>query len=144
VWELKESGGVWTKTIIHAFPAATGDGQGPNSDIVFDGNGNLYGTTYSGGNSNYGIVFELSPPTVAGGAWTETILHRFTGTSTDGGYPIGGLLMHTFAGAEDGATPATTMALDPKGNLYGTTGSGTWTETILDDWGNSGQNPGAP
>jgi uncharacterized repeat protein (TIGR03803 family) len=203
VWDLTESNGVWTKTFIHTFPGATGDGDGPNYDIVFDANGNLYGTTYYGGNSNYGTVFKLSPPAVAGGEWTETILHSFTGSSTDGGYPIGGLVIapngvvygtasysgvannsgtafeltppvksagtwtyrviHKFAGGNDGATPATTMALDQKGNLYGTTwnggsaacylGCGTifeltpptpggaWTETILHDWANSGQDP---
>lgn len=203
VWVLNESGGVWTKTIIHAFPAATGDGQGPNYDIVFDANGNLYGTTYAGGSSHFGTVFKLSPPAVTGGAWTETILHSFTGSGADGGYPIGGLVIdrngvvygtasysgvandsgtafaltppaksggtwkykviHKFAGGKDGATPATTMALDQKGNLYGTTWNGgssacylgcgtvfkltpstesrTWTETILHNWANSGQVP---
>lgn len=203
IWEFSESGGVWTKTILHAFPAATGDGQGPNADIVLDGNGNIYGTTYAGGKSNYGTVYELSPPAQQGGAWTETVLHSFSGTSKDGGYPIGGLAMgsggvvygtasysgvpndsgtafaltppkkagrawafraiHKFAGGKDGATPATTMALDQNGNLYGTTWNGgstacylgcgtifelaprtggkTFSSTILYDWPDSGQNP---
>lgn len=203
VFQMSLQGGVWTKTIIHTFSDANGDGNGPNADIVFDSKGNLYGTTYNGGNSNYGVVFELTPPQVSGGAWTETILHSFTGGS-DGGYPIGGLtvgpdgtiygtgsysgipndsgtafeltppsaggawtytLLHAFAGGQDGATPATTMALDPAGNLYGTTwnggssacylgcgtifrlsppkAGGAWTKTILKRYGNSGQVPDA-
>jgi uncharacterized repeat protein (TIGR03803 family) len=93
VWSLTESDGVWTKTIIHSFPASKDDGVSANFDIVFDANGNLYGTTYEGGSSDYGVVWELSPPAPGSGAWTETILHSFTGASTDGGYPIGGLTM---------------------------------------------------
>jgi uncharacterized repeat protein (TIGR03803 family) len=49
-------------------------------------------------------VFELTPPATLGGAWSESILHSFTGGS-DGGYPYAGLF-------------------DAAGNLYGTTGGG--------------------
>jgi hypothetical protein len=51
--------------------------------VTIDSKGNLYGTTATGGGSNgtnctgtsgCGIVFELSPPAVAGGESTETIL----------------------------------------------------------------------
>lgn len=198
-------GGSWSKTILYDFPATATDGRSPNADVVFDSKGNLYGTTYYGGTAFYGTVFELTPPTEAGGAWTETVLHNFSGKSSDGGYPIGGLtigsngaiygtasysgaannsgtafeltpptqaggtwtytVLHTFAGGKDGATPATTMAFDQKGNLYGTTwnggstacnlgcgtvfklapakSGGAWTETILHNWPSSGQNPNA-
>lgn len=44
-----------------------------------------------------GTVFKLTPPDPEsarqGGLWTETILHRFTGESGDGGYPVAGLLI---------------------------------------------------
>jgi uncharacterized repeat protein (TIGR03803 family) len=53
------SGG--TKTVLHNFSAANGDGAYPMSTLVRDKSGNLYGTTQSGGNSGLGIVFELKP-----------------------------------------------------------------------------------
>src|SRR5260370_3450801 len=49
----------------------------------------------------FGTVFKLSPQ--AGGGWTQTVLHNFNATGTDGQNPIGGLI------------------LDSAGNLYGTT-----------------------
>lgn len=193
-----KKGGSWNKTILYSFPGTSTDGRSPNPDIVFDSQGNLYGTTAAGGTSNYyGIVFQLKPQ--SGGKWTETVLHNFTGGS-DGGYPFGGVtvgsngafygtasysgtasdsgtafqltppsgggnwtynVIHTFAGGSGGATPSSTMAFDTSGNLYGTTenggssacnqgcgiifklappsGGGKWTETVLDDFGNSGQ-----
>jgi uncharacterized repeat protein (TIGR03803 family) len=51
-------------------------------------------------------VFQLTPPTVPGGAWTETILHSFTGQDGDGSVLIAGL------------------KLSPSGTLYGTTSGG--------------------
>ena len=69
---------------------------------MFDGAGNIYSTTDDGGNNSCsrgcGTVFKLTPS--AGGQWTESILHFFTGGS-DGSKPIG------------------TMAIDGAGNLYG-------------------------
>jgi uncharacterized repeat protein (TIGR03803 family) len=44
--------------------------------------GNLYGTTPNGGNG-CGIVYELSPPTTAGEAWTDTVLHKFDRCSSN-------------------------------------------------------------
>jgi uncharacterized repeat protein (TIGR03803 family) len=73
--------------------------------------GNLYGTTWVGGlgsgcnSDGCGTVFELVHPSGTRTAWTERILYVFTGGS-DGGEPYGG------------------VALDKKGNLYGTTGYG--------------------
>jgi uncharacterized repeat protein (TIGR03803 family) len=48
----------------------------------------------------------LTPPTAPGGAWTETILHDFTGQNGDGGLPVASL------------------ALSSTGVLYGTTSAG--------------------
>jgi hypothetical protein len=201
IFSFSFSAGAWTKTILHSFPSSKNDGKGANYDIIIDSKGNIFGTTYEGGNGFYGTVFELSPPTQKGGAWVETILYNFTGSS-DGGYPIGGLtfgndsviygtasysgvpnrsgaafsltppadagtnwaykVTHTFSEKEDVATPATTMAIDAKGNLYGTAWNGgsqscydgcggifklapgedgTWKETILHEWGNSKEDP---
>jgi hypothetical protein len=45
----------------------------PIGTMVFDGEGNLYGTTIRGGNvsngQGQGVFFELSPPAISGGAW---------------------------------------------------------------------------
>ncbi len=69
-------GGAWTETILHSFAGPPGDGSYPNGVIAM--NGALYGSTQNGGSANNGTVFRLSPPPVAGGAWTETILFNFS------------------------------------------------------------------
>jgi hypothetical protein len=55
--------GPWTKSILYSF-ANIKDGRNPNSTLLIDGAGNLYGTTVGGGangTASYGTVFELSP-----------------------------------------------------------------------------------
>lgn len=102
-------GGAWTFSDLHDF-GGPGDGDIPVSVPLFDAAGNLYGTTESGGigqcqGGGCGTVFELSPPTQHGGAWTETLLYTFTG------------------GADGGASLSSLVA-DVAGNLYGTTVDG--------------------
>jgi uncharacterized repeat protein (TIGR03803 family) len=100
VFELTpQAGGGWTEKVLHSFGNGT-DGFQPYAGLIFDGTGNLYGTTYGGA----GAVFELTPQ--AGGGWTEKVLHRFNSNGTDGYLPLGGLI------------------LDAAGNLYGTTQHG--------------------
>jgi hypothetical protein len=76
-----------------------------------DAKGNLYGTTLSGGihagcgGPTSGTVFELTPPLVGGGIWSESVLW-------------------SFGGASDGASPYSSLLMDPNGNLYGTTAAG--------------------
>jgi uncharacterized repeat protein (TIGR03803 family) len=72
------------------------DGGTPFAALVQDAKGNLYGTTFSGGQFTEGTVFKV---TLAG---KETVLHSFT-AGADGAIPFGGLI------------------IDAKGNLYGTT-----------------------
>jgi uncharacterized repeat protein (TIGR03803 family) len=107
VFELSPPGGrerEWTETVRHAFTGGS-DGGHPWAGLIADSKGNLYGTTSQGGASNAGVVFELSPPATAGGAWTETVLYAFTGGS-DGGQPRAGLIA------------------DSNGSLFGTTHAG--------------------
>src|SRR5579862_8668581 len=47
------------------------DGENPQSPVILDSAGNLYGTVYGGGDYGRGAVFELKR--VANGKWTETI-----------------------------------------------------------------------
>ena len=91
---FKYSNGVMTA--LHSFTEDS-DGNGPTGAIVMDSTGNLYGTTYGGGDNNEGIVYKIASD------GTETILHSFAGDSTDGGFPYGGL------------------TIDASGNLYGST-----------------------
>lgn len=128
VYQLTKSAGVWTQSTLHNFVGGTTDGEWSNSGLIVDGKGNLYGVTQSGGASNYGTVFELSP--TSDGSWTYNLIYEFGS--------IGYL---------DGEVPFGRLAIDSHGNLYGTTqfggtyGSGTafklspsggsWEETIL-------------
>ena len=81
--------------VVHAF-AGGADGAEPLAGMIFDKAHNMYGTTYLGGGSNAGTVFEIA----ADG--TESVLHAF-------------------GGAGDGANPAGVLMMDSSGNLYGTT-----------------------
>jgi len=105
VFELILSGGTWTETVIYSFLGpSNSDGANPVAGLVFDGDGNLYGTTEYGGASSEGTVFELSK---SGGTWKETLLHTFDDISgSDGYYPYG------------------VLTFDAAGNLYGTTPNG--------------------
>jgi uncharacterized repeat protein (TIGR03803 family) len=104
VFELSNNNGNWSETVLYQFTNTNGDGADPQSGVVEDPSGNLYGTTSDGGSSKYGTVFELAPAT--GGGWTESILYSFTGIDGDGGYPFSNLI------------------LDRAGNLYGTASYG--------------------
>src|SRR5271168_4892131 len=66
-WEL--DGGV-----LYSFCqlANCADGLEPYGGLIFDGAGNLYGTTATGGASGGGVVFKLTPN--SDGSWTETVL----------------------------------------------------------------------
>ena len=85
------------ETVLHTFTGP--DGAVPAAALVQDSNGNLYGTTELGGAYSQGTVFKIDS------AGNETVLYSFTGM-LDGRVPIGKL------------------ALDSKGNLFGTTDSG--------------------
>src|SRR6202790_111777 len=51
VFELSPQGSSWTYKVLYNFGVypGSGDGFGPNSALIFDKLGNLYGTTYNGG-----------------------------------------------------------------------------------------------
>jgi hypothetical protein len=119
--------GSWTESVLYSFCSEYGcaDGARPFAGLVLDAEGNLYGTTYGGGDG-HGVVFELLPN--PDGTWTESVLHSFAGA--------------------DGRRPFAGLVLDAEGNLYGTTADGgvydagvvlklaptpdgTWTESVL-------------
>jgi uncharacterized repeat protein (TIGR03803 family) len=82
-------GGAWTETVIYRFQGGTNDGANPEDALVADRDGNLYGTSSAGGiqscSGGCGTVFQLRPPSLPGGAWTETVLHRFKGVPSGNG-----------------------------------------------------------
>ena len=101
----------YSESVLHMFTGPP-DGAALQEGAVQDAEGNLYGTTFYGGDSacntpyGCGTVFKLAPPVAPSVTWTETVLYGFTGT--------GG----------DGADPWTWLVRDAKGNLYGTTRRG--------------------
>jgi uncharacterized repeat protein (TIGR03803 family) len=108
VFELVNSSGTYTPSVLHTFTGGSADGATPYAGLVMDSSGNLYGTTANGGNSNCtggcGTVFELVN---SSGTYTENVLYNFPG-----------------AESEDGANPYAGLLLDSLGNLYGTTVNG--------------------
>lgn len=141
----------WTQTVLRAFTGYPYDGDQPvYGPLIFDQQGNLYGTTQFGGNNgDDGIVFKLTP---SGSGWTESILYNFGlptngplsgvvmdsagnlyGTAADGGVvfelsPSGSgwvmTILHTFKGGNDGDLAYGGLVMDGAGNLYGATSSG--------------------
>jgi uncharacterized repeat protein (TIGR03803 family) len=124
VFELTPSNGIWTENVLYSFAGGGGDGASPYAGVIFDGLGNLYGTTTKGGVIGVcgdlcdGTVFEL---TRSQNGWTETILYNFVANGQGPSYG--------------------SLVFDSDGNLYGTTteglvfeltpsGSG-WTENYL-------------
>ena len=127
------SAGVKEK-VLHSFNNT--DGSNPESKLIADPDGNLYGTTAGGGANGMGCVFKLS--LTANKSWMETVLYSFSGP--DGSYPSAGVVR------------------DQAGNLYGTTdGGGTfglgvvfelspssngWSEQVLYSFGTLGPTDG--
>jgi hypothetical protein len=75
--------GIWQETVLLSFigiGAAAQAGVFPNPGLIIDDAGALFGTTYFGGDLSCadgfgcGVVFELSPPRLERGDWTESVL----------------------------------------------------------------------
>ncbi len=60
VYELTLSNGTWTYNSLYVFTGGS-DGQYSFSNVVFDKQGNLFGTTNIGGANGYGVIFEITP-----------------------------------------------------------------------------------
>jgi uncharacterized repeat protein (TIGR03803 family) len=134
------SNGSWKESVLYRFKGGN-DGWSPLGGLILDGVGNLYGTTLSGGSSNAGTVFRLTPS--SNGSWTESVLYSFC----------------QLTNCADGIEPLAGVTLDGSGNLYCTTlaggasgggiafkltpnSEGNWTESVLQSFGgpvNGGQ-----
>jgi uncharacterized repeat protein (TIGR03803 family) len=60
VFKLTSSGGGWTYTDLYDFTGGS-DGANPFGGVTLDANGNLYGTTESGGANGAGVIWEITP-----------------------------------------------------------------------------------
>jgi uncharacterized repeat protein (TIGR03803 family) len=146
VFRLSPSG---KETVLHNFMGGS-DGANPYSGVLLTASGSLYGTTYQGGDSNAGVVYEISP------SGKETVLYSFSG-GADGGNPYAGVIadsagnlygttynggasgygtvyklsptgqetvLHSFTDGADGGNPYAGVVRDSSGNLYGTAVNG--------------------
>jgi uncharacterized repeat protein (TIGR03803 family) len=142
VFKLTSAG---VETVLHSFAGSPTDGERPSA-VIMGAGGNLYGTTFIGGTSNDGTVFEMTP------TGTEKLLHSFGGYAGDGSFPYAGLVadggsfygttqlgggccgtifkmskagvesvVYSFAGATGGCLPSAALISDGAGNFYGTT-----------------------
>ena len=97
IFKIAEAGN--TLSIVAGFDYT--HGADPDASMIFDGSGNLYGTTYNGGSSSAGTVFEIVQPN---GADAFSTLASFN--------------------VANGSKPQASLVMDPSGNLYGTTSVG--------------------
>jgi uncharacterized repeat protein (TIGR03803 family) len=140
--------GPWSESVLYTFTGGS-DGGRPYDSLIFDSAGALYGTTSEGGGTpqcyhGCGTVFQLTPPSTAGGAWTENVLYAFTG-------------------GRDSFKPDASLIFGSAGALYGTTiyggdngggevfkltppaaGQGPWTKTAFWAFSNTGGGPSTP
>ncbi|MFZ1425962.1 MAG: choice-of-anchor tandem repeat GloVer-containing protein [Geminicoccaceae bacterium] len=116
VFKLTPSGSGYKESVLYSFSGLS-DGAYPKAGLLWF-NGELYGTTEEGGNSDFngcldvgcGVVFKLTPTNF--GPWKLTVLY-------------------TFSNNQDGANPLTGVIADAAGNLYGTTSSSGGTVFML-------------
>jgi uncharacterized repeat protein (TIGR03803 family) len=104
VFKLEPGG---EEKLLYSF-AGGADGAEPLASVVRDAEGNLYGTAAYGGD------ITDSPCAAVGGCGVVFKL------DTHGQEVV----LHTFAGGEDGANPTGNLLLDQNGNLYGTAQAG--------------------
>lgn len=96
VFKVTKSG---RETVLYHFTDTNSDAANPGGGVIFDQNGNLFGTSEQGGDQNNGAVFKL---THTASGWTESTIHSF----------------HQF---QDGYDPHDGLIMDKAGALYGTT-----------------------
>jgi uncharacterized repeat protein (TIGR03803 family) len=136
---------------LHRFDGR--DGAFPNSSVVLDQQGNVYGTTTNDGAFGCGTVFQLSPRSEGG--WMYNVLYNLRGGASAGSMAIdssgnlyianAGMTDETCPGGESGQifklspsgqahwnysfvhklnSASSGLIFDKQGNLYGTAASG--------------------
>jgi uncharacterized repeat protein (TIGR03803 family) len=135
--ELSPGSGGWAYAALYSFCSQNhcDDGFGPADALSWDAKGNLYGTTYHGGDG-YGVAFELrraTDPATGSAAWTYHVLHRFGSYKNDGQNPDGGLVVDASGNA---------YGVAALGGVHGTgtvfeltpSSAGDWKQTVLYDF----------
>ena len=133
--------------ILHTFTGP--DGTDPVGALVQGNDGNFYGTTFTGGSNNFGVIYKMTP------SGAVTVLHNFDknpegaspnfaliqatdgnfyGVTTAGGTFYGTVfqitpggaftVLHTFTNGSDGSTPSGALVQATDGMLYGATAGG--------------------
>lgn len=152
VFKLSRSGSGWTETVLYNFQGLN-DGQNPVGGLVLDQAGDLYGGTFLGGANGGGTVYELSPSIAGwtfttiysfsgyGGPYSKLIFdakgNLFGITNSDGPNSLGSIFkltpaggqwtfsdLYDFVGGNSGRTPYGSLAVDSKGNIFGTASEG--------------------
>ena len=138
--ELIQGSGGWMLKTLYSFcpPPGCPDGYGVYAPLVWDAAGNLYGTTFFGGNgppkcpgsAGCGVAFQMTPN--RDGSWTYHVLHRFAAFPSDGQYPNGGLAVSR-SGSVYGVTAY--GGVHGNGTVFQLTPSsgGHWKQTVLYD-----------
>lgn len=122
LYGLTESGGASNDGVLFSFDTATktetvlvtfmgANGAVPYRSLIQATDGNLYGTTESGGVHDSGTIFRYNI-----GSGNETVLYSFNGSDTDGYYPYADLIQ-----ASDGKLYGSTNGNPPYG-----TGKNNW------------------
>lgn len=148
-YELAPSQSGWSETVLYNF-GGSDESNSPYGGLIFDRQGNLYGTACGGPNGG-GAVYELA---LSNGRWSYNLAYGFSGyagprdgptmdasgniflTDLATGLPnqagsvfkltpgAGGWTatdLYDFTGGSDGANPFGNVVLDAAGKLYGTT-----------------------
>lgn len=162
LYGMTGSGGSFDHGVLYEYDISTNaftkkidldgtNGSSPYGSLMLASNGNIYGTTYQGGVTHQGVLFEYNPNT---NVYTKKIDFE---TIPNGGYPLGGLMrapnnklygMTNIGGANDNGTifeidpitntfskkhdfllanggfPQGNLAQAPNGKLYGMTAAG--------------------
>lgn len=151
-YEVSHASSAWKQTVLYTFQGKS-DGQNPVGGVVIDPDGNLFGTTFDGGDNGGGTVYELSPSDTG---WKFTTIYGFRGgyagpynkltlangslygsTEAEGKHGFGSVFklarengkwiftdLHDFTGGGGGAASYGSVAVDSQGNVFGATNEG--------------------
>lgn len=132
---------VWKEKVLSNFKSSKK--WGPNGPLIADSTGALYGSLWnrSLGDTNYGQIFKLTPPTPGHTVWTKSTIFDFKPHDAASGLSPGGSLAFDSSGALYGETyyggkkTGVVYKLSPP-----VTGTGLWSETVLSNLETAGDN----